>query len=194
MIERFLLLAAAVLTLALGGCAHPISLNPDVASLAGSGGAKIDKKVGLVVSEDARRREVTTPGGGGDKVSYFPYRDLENGLYFALAEAFAGVSRVAGPADPQVAAQGLNYLITPEIRTTSFSDSLLTWPPTMFTVELSCRVSNASGASVTEVRVVGDGRASFDEFKRDFSLAAKRASEDALKKLVKALGEAQALR
>lgn len=190
----FLLLAALATVLALGGCAHPIALNPNVASLADLAGAKIDKRVGLVITEDAKKREFTTPGGGGDKVSYFPYRDLESGLYFALSQSFASVARLSGPADPKVAAEKLNYVITPDIRTTSFSDSVITWPPTLFTVELVCAVVTDSGAPVTTLRVMGDGRASFDEFKSDFSLSAKRASEDALKKLVKAIAEDKALR
>lgn len=189
-----LLLTALVSVLALGGCAHPITLGPNVSSLAGTGVVKIDKRVGLVITEEAKKREFITPGGGGDKVSYQPYRDLESGLYFTLSESFAGVARLAGPADPKVAAEKLNYLITPDIRTTSFSDSVLTWPPTLFTVELVCTVVSDSGAPVTTLRVVGDGRASWDEFKGDFSLAAKRASEDALKKLAKAIADDKALR
>ncbi len=189
-----LLLTALVSVLALGGCAHPITLGPNVSSLAGTGVVKIDKRVGLVITEEAKKREFITPGGGGDKVSYQPYRDLESGLYFTLSESFAGVARLTGPADPKVAAEKLNYLITPDIRTTSFSDSVLTWPPTLFTVELVCTVVSDSGAPVTTLRVVGDGRASWDEFKGDFSLAAKRASEDALKKLAKAIADDKALR
>lgn len=190
----FLLLAAMATVLALGGCAHPITLGPNVSSLGGSGATKIDKRVGLVITEEAKKREVITPGGGGDKVSYFPYRDLESGLYFTLSEGFAGVARLSGPADPKVASEKLNYVITPDIRTTSFSDSVITWPPTLFTVELICAVVSDSGAPVTTLRVVGDGRASWEEFKGDFSLSAKRASEDALKKLVKAIAEDKALR
>lgn len=193
--KRLLLsVAALAAVLTLGGCAHPIALNPNVANLAGSGVAKIDKRVGLVITEESKKREVTTPGGGGDKVSYFPYRDLESGLYFALSESFTGVTRLGGPADPKLAAEKLNYVITPDIRTTSFSDSAITWPPTQFTVELICTVVSDSGAAVTTLRAMGDGRASWDEFKGDFSLSAKRASEDALKKLVKAIAEDKALR
>lgn len=190
-------LAAAAVVLVLGGCAHPISLAPNVANIAGagSGGAgKIDKRVGLVITDADKAREVITPGGGGDKVSYFPYRDLEAGLYFALAESFASVTKVSGVADAKVKGDRLNLIITPEIRTTSYSDSILTWPPTLFNIELTCKVVDDSGKAVTELRVVGDGRASFDEFRSDFSLSAKRASDDLLKKLVKALGEAKELR
>lgn len=194
-LPRFLAwLAAGLVALSLFGCAHPISMSPDLGRLKAEPGARIDRKVGLVVTEADRAMEVTGPGGGGDKVSYFPYRDLEAGLYVALSETFANVTRLAGSADPKVAAEGLHFVITPRIVTTSYSPSLFTWPPTVFTVELSCKVSDGGGRALTEVRVLGDGRAEFEEFKGDFSLSARRASEDALRKLMKALASASALR
>jgi hypothetical protein len=185
-------LAALGLAALVSGCAHPISLSGNNIALAGTGKAKIDKTAGLALSDDDRKREVITPGGGGDKVSYLPYRDMETGLYIALSESFTKVVRVSGPQDPKVKAESVHYVVTPQINTTSYSPSLVTWPPTIFTVELICRITDGEGKLVTEVRAAGDGRAEFDEFKNDFSLAAKRAADDALAKLVKALGEAGA--
>jgi hypothetical protein len=194
MIRWLCLFVLVPAVLALGACAHPLALNPNLTGLAGSGSGKIDKKVGLVITEQDRRLEVTTPGGGGDKVTYFPYRDLETGLYMALAESFSGVSRVAGAEDPKVRSEGLSYLITPRLVTNSSSESALTWPPTLFTIELSCKVVDAGGQPVAALTVSGEGRATFDEFKREVSLSANRAAEDALKKLIKALGQTAALR
>jgi hypothetical protein len=191
--RRFLLaLSGLLLAAIISGCAHPISLAGNVASLAGTGTGKLDKAVGLSMSDEDRKREVIGPGGGGDKVSYLPYRDLETGLYIALSETFARVSRVNGLSDPKVKADGLNYVVTPSIATTSFSPSIFTWPPTIFTIELTCKVVDDDGKAVTEVRALGEGRAEFDEFKGDFSLSAKRAADDAFKKLVKALADAKA--
>jgi hypothetical protein len=188
--RTFWIIAALFAALLAGGCAHPISLAADAGSLgAASAGGKIDRKVGLVITEDQRKREVVSPGGGGDKVSYFPYRDLEAGLYFTLAESFAGVSRITGAGDPKVAADGLTLIVVPEISTTSHSPSLLTWPPTIFTVELACTVKDARDQVVLQFRVQGEGRAEFDEFKADTSLSAKRASTDALRKLAKAIND-----
>ncbi len=169
------------------GCAHPISLSPNLANLDNGAAVRIDKKIGLSISAEDRQREVTTPGGGGDKVSYLPYRDLEPGLYYALSKSFADVSKVNGLSDPQIKAGGLHYVLKPSIATTSWSQSVLTWPPTLFTVELSGTIVDIEGRAITELKVQGEGRAEFDEFKSDFSLAAKRASEDALKKLMKAV-------
>ncbi len=192
---RFLgavLLAPAIL--AMGGCAHPINIQPNTATLQASAAAKIDRRVGLVITEADRKLEVTTPGGGGDKVTYLPYRDLETGLYIAMSQVFSNVVRLAAADDPKAKAEAVSLIVTPRITTSSYSDSALTWPPTQFTVELTCKVVDAQGQPVTEVRVVGDGRASFDEFKSQFSLSANRAADDALAKLVKALGETPALR
>jgi len=188
---RVILLAATLLGAAfVGGCAHPIALNPDIGQVVGSGsGAKIDKKAALLVSNEDRTREVVTPGGGGDKVSYFPYRDLETGLYAALSESFAQVTRVANTQDPKLAAENVSYVVTPVLRTTSHSPSLVTWPPTVFGIEISCKVSDPQGRQVAEVTAISEGRAEFDEFKSDFSLAARRAAEDVLKNLVKAFAD-----
>ncbi|MBL8395346.1 MAG: hypothetical protein JNK99_11475 [Candidatus Accumulibacter sp.] len=61
-------------------------------------------------------------------------------------------------------------------------DSFVTWPPTFFQVQLSCTFADVLGSSVAEVFVTGVGQAEFAEFSSDFSLAAKRASLDALQK------------
>lgn len=170
------------------GCAHPISLTGNTDAFVGTGKAKVEHAVGLLISDEDRKREIVTPGGGGDKLSYLPYRDLETGIYIALSESFAKVVRISGQQDPKVKAEALRYVVIPQINTTSYSPSIVTWPPTIFTVELVCKVSDAEGRPVTEVRAMGEGRAEFDEFKSDFSLAAKRASDDALAKLISALG------
>jgi len=178
------------------GCAHPITMNPDLALVAAPAGATpITKKVGYHMPDALRAVEVTTPGGGGDKVRYFPYRDIEPGFYKALSEAFAGVSKVQNPKDvAALLADGIALLITPEVTTTSYSDGAFTWPPTQFTVRLVCAIADANGKPVETIRVSGEGAATFAEFKSNFSLAAVRASNDALAKLIKALGESPALR
>jgi hypothetical protein len=187
--RTLLLLASACLVVMATGCAHPISLAGAVPQAANANANRIERNAGLVITDEQRKLEVTSPGGGGDKVSFQPYRDLEAGIYFAMSEVFRDVRKVTGPSDPKVQADGLSYIVTPTISTTSYSPSMLTWPPTIFTVELSCKVSDPQNKTVAEVKVQGEGRAEFDEFKKDVSLSARRASEDALKKLTKALSE-----
>ena len=61
----------------------------------------------------------------------------------------------------------------------------------------SCNINDDSGKlvkSVKSVKVTGNGKASFDEFKSNFSLASVRASNDALAKLIQALADTPELR
>ena len=178
------------------GCAHPITMNPDLAVVTAPAGAKvIDKKVAYFMPDALRTVEVTTPGGGGDKVRYFPYRDIEPGLYKALSEVFTSVTKVPSLTDTAaLQANGISMLITPEITTNSSSDGAFTWPPTQFSVNLVCTITDVNRKPLQTVRVSGEGAATFGEFKSNFSLAAVRASNDALAKLAKALGESPELR
>src|ERR1700756_1630262 len=62
------LLAAFV---CLAGCAHPMTVRPDVGRLpVAAQASRIPKAVGLYISPENLNKEVVTPGGGGDKVSY----------------------------------------------------------------------------------------------------------------------------
>jgi hypothetical protein len=184
---------AAALVLATG-CAHPISMAPDIKAVPEST-AKIHKKVGYFISAEDLAKEVTTPGGGGDKVKYQPYRDLETGIYKAFSQVFDGVVKLKSADDKvSIGEQGLNLVIKPTLSTTSFSDSAFTWPPTQFTVDITCVVTDAKGAEVTRLTSQGRGAATFSEFTADFSLSAKRASQDALSKLVRDLSASDALR
>lgn len=189
--SRLMAFFALALLLALGGCAHPIQLVPEPAQLVGQGGAdKIDRPVVLVVTDAQLSQEVVSPGGGGDKVSYKPYKDLQTGMYIALGEVFTRASLANGPSDPRIGTDPATVVVTPTITTTSYSPSLFTWPPTIFTITLEFAFREASGArALTTVRVQGEGRAEFDEFKSDFSLSSKRAAQDALTRMVKAIQE-----
>ena len=121
-----LLLAVGVGTLAaLVGCAHPISINPDLKTITASGTAKVNKSVSYYVSPADTAGEVTTPGGGGDKVSYFPYRDLDTAIYKSLSEVYASVIKLETPL-PAAGATTPVLVFTPKLTTTSSSSSGLT--------------------------------------------------------------------
>ena len=188
--------SAVIACVVIVGCAHPINMNPDLAALQPAAGKTvINKKVGYFMPDSLRTMEVTTPGGGGDKVRYFPYRDLEPGLYKALSEVFVSVNKLSNANDPaDLKAGAIKLVILPEIATTSSSSSPFTWPPTAFSVDLTCNINDDSGKLVKSVKVTGNGNASFDEFKSNFSLASVRASNDALAKLIQALADTPELR
>lgn len=191
----FKLLSASFFLVLLVGCAHPISMRPDLDAVKVKDLAQIDKKVGFYISDANKALEVTTPGGGGDKVRYFPYRDIEPGFYKALTETFRDVSKIKNLSDTdEIRKSGIALLIVPEIKTTSSSTSGLTWPPTQFSVSLACTITDASGRLVRQLNVSGEGAAEFSEFKSNFSLSAVRATNDALVKLMAALGSAPEVR
>lgn len=190
-----ILICSSLLSIFLFGCAHPIAMNPDLNSIKSTNANSIQKSVGYHIPDSAKALEVTTAGGGGDKIRYFPYRDLEPGFYKALSEVFSNVSRIQNPKDTAaIAKSGISFLITPEITTLSSSDSPFTWPPTQFTVSLVCTITDAQGQPVQVVRVSGYGVATFDEFKSNFALAAVRASNNALNLLIAALNDMPQLR
>ncbi len=167
----------------LAACAHPIVITPDPATLA-KATTKIEKNVGLVITASDKGIEVTTPGGGGDNIRYYPYRDLEFGIYATLSSAFTNVIPINSVDEKQlITQQNLNLVFVPKIQTTSSSESIFTWPPTFFSIMLDYRILDAGGMQVSSGRVLGEGKAEFSEFKSDFGLAAKRAGTDALNKL-----------
>jgi len=195
MIKFLKFVSAAVACTVLFGCAHPISMTPDLAKVQAAGATPIAKSVGYHISIANRGLEVTTPGGGGDKVRYFPYKDLEAGLYKVLSEVFSSVTKIDDPKnDAELKKSGITMLIVPDIGTTSSSPSLVTWPPTKFSVTLVCTITDADGKLIQNLSVTGEGAAEFDEFKSNHSLTAQRASNDALAKLISALGNAAEVR
>jgi len=169
----------------IGACAHPINISPKV--MADEVAApNIKKSVAYVITQSDRDLEVTTDGGGGDKVRYFPYRDLESGIYQALSALFSRVTLVRTLSDEATLSKNdASLVMVPKITTSSSSDGMFTWPPTQFSIVIDYRFQDRSGGEVYRNMVMGEGRATFSEFSaaRDFALAGRRAAEDVLKKL-----------
>lgn len=166
------------------GCAHQINITPPLNTLDADGISKIDKNVGYYISPDDLSKEVTTPGGGGDKVKYFPYKESEPALNKILSNVFAKVYPLASADDSQfILSNDISYVFIPKIETNSSSKSAFTWPPTNFTVSLDCKAFDSSGSVIWQKSVKGEGEAEFSEFKHDFPLAAKRAAKKAFSML-----------
>jgi hypothetical protein len=170
-------LAAALATAALlAGCSHPITMITETAPPR-SVAHLIPKKVAYVMTDAQRDLQVTTAGGSGDRVSYYPYRDLEKSIRDALRGVYRNVIVVRTASDAKAnEAAGVSLVFTPQIKTDSSSSSWVTWPPTAFTAEVSCVVTDTAGAEVTRVRATGNGTAEFGEFNGDYGLAARRAA------------------
>ena len=181
------LLFAALTVSLLAACAHPIGIGPLETPTRNEGGLS-PKKVAYVMTDADRTREVITPGGGGDKVSYFPYRDLEKAIRDALRAVYSDVFVVKAANDQEaIRAVGARLVFTPVITTTSESPSLFTWPPTRFTIDLACTVTDADGQRVTDVRAQGTGTAEFAEFMKDFGLSGRRAATQLSEQLKQAV-------
>jgi hypothetical protein len=184
------LAGATLIALVLTGCAHPLQIAPAIAKLERPADAKprIKASVAYLVDDARRSEEKTTAGGGGDKVTTMPYRDIETGFYKMLTNVFDNVTTIRSLADKEALAKsGTQYIIVPTVTPNSSSNSVVTWPPTSFTIDLVCDISDTNGKTIANPRVVGTGNAEFDEFKSDFALAGRRAMEDALVRMQRQL-------
>lgn len=188
MIKKLIILIPALLFMS--GCAHQIQLNPKMDQFTESAN-KSDAVVGYYISAADKVKQVKTPGGGGDKVSYVPYKDTESVLYTVLNNKFKDVFPLTTLGDESfIASNDIKLVFVPKLITNSKSSSLFTWPPTSFTVTLTVNALNADGNTVWSKTVESEGVAEFDEFKADFSLAARRATEAAFLKMAAELEKA----
>ena len=189
------LLACIGAIAALAGCAHPIIITPDVTKIErGASDRPVKQNVAYYIADDVLSKEVTTPGGGGDKVSYLPYRDIETAFYKMLSNVYQNVTKLKSPTDAEaISKNNIHYVITPELVTNSSSPSPLTWPPTNFEVALTCNIRDVASNVLVTRKVTGQGHAEWDEFKKDFALSGKRATQDALVKMQRELMETGAL-
>ena len=180
---------------AITGCAHQITISPDVPmSNRGNGVDKISKNVGYYFAPSSREKEVITPGGGGDRVRYNPYNDIEAAFVEMLGNVFKSVTALKSGNDSEISKNSIDYLILLDISTNSSSPSSFTWPPTWFGVNLTSKVSDSTGNNLTSLSVSGDGKAEFGEFFGNQGIAGRRASVDALSKMQNALLKAPELR
>lgn len=177
------------------GCAHKINLTPPLNTLDLKGVNQIAKNVGYYISPEDKAKEVVTPGGGGDKVKYTPYADLEPALKQALDNVFADVHAVES-LDNKVFLDdnGISYVFIPKYTTDSSSSSILFWPPTDFSISMSCAATDAAGNKIWESTIEGSGKAEFSEFKHDLSLSARRAAKDVFVKFEEEIDRTDALK
>jgi Short C-terminal domain len=187
---RVVLLICA--TAALAGCAHAIKVAPDIMKVERTATAppRVTANVGYFIPPEVSSVEITTQGGGGDNVRYFPYRDIEGGYQKMLSNVFTGVVKLASLTDlPNASRDRIDYVVVPTIVTGSGGAGFFTWPPTNFTVDLTCNVRDAVGTQIASPRVVGTGSADTSERLHDYGFAGERAMEDALVKMQAAMFE-----
>jgi len=180
----------------LAACAHKIQVTPELTALRNIDvGPATDKVVGYYISPEDRAAVITTPGGGGDKVTYSSYKDTESALNTILLKNFSRVYSVDSLSNSGfINDKKIELIFLPKITTNSSSNSLVTWPPTSFTVELICKAINADGDEVWSKAVESEGNATFSEFKSDFGLAGRRAMNGAFEKMLVEISNASELK
>ena len=186
MFRTYCIVVAVISTLFISGCSHQIVVAPDNSSLYKTSGSNKNKRysVGYYISPKDRNLEVTTPGGGGDNVSYYPYKDIESGYRTMLSTVFNNVTKLNTSDDKR---DNIDFVVIPEIVTSSGGSGLFTWPPTNFTVDLTSKIKNKNGTQVASPRVVGTGSANDMERIKDNGITGRRAMEEALVKMKSSL-------
>jgi len=182
---------AGMAVVILVGCAHPITVAPNIAKIEQSASSnRVAVSVGYYIPPELDSLEITTPGGGGDNVRYYPYRDIEPGFAKLLSNVFSRVVKLpAAPVFSDTNPQRLDYIVQPQLVTSSGSTGFFTWPPTNFGVDLTSNFRDAAGKLVASPRVLGVGTAETGERLSDHGIAGRRAMEDALVKMQAAIQE-----
>ena len=175
------------------GCAHKITIAPDTEKISTT--VEIKQKpynIGYFIEDITLA--VITGGGGGDRVTYQPYKETESALVSVLSKHFQKVYKIENLENKDfINKNNLKLIFTYKILTNSSSQSLFTWPPTNFIITLTCKAVDKNGNIIWKDIIKDEGSAEFDEFKNDFSLSAKRASENVFKKLLVELNNANEL-
>lgn len=175
------------LMLLCAACAHPISITPDLQALTRDPGAvQIQKKVGYYIPAEARTKTVESAGGGGDKVSYTPYSDLDGALFRVLSNVFAGgVYVIKDPADTAyLQDKAISFVFRPTITTTSSSRNIMFWPPTDFSVTITCVALDPMGREIWTRSVSADSElTSVSATLNEHGLTGRKAAQAALGKL-----------
>ncbi len=188
-------LAPVFLLAALAGCAHPIVITPDLRAIDRNKIVPIEKAAGYYISEADRAKKVESPGGGGDKVAYYPYKELEPAFQKVLYNVFKDIKRLDAPPDAaSLKANNLFVAFTPTFVTNSSSSGVFTWMPTNFTVKIDCKAIDGEGKEIWQKHIEESATVTSNEVYADFSIAAKKASEKAFLVLQDALNTAPELR
>lgn len=192
--KSFLSMVLAIVFVAIfSGCAHKITIAPDNERINTTLEIK-QKSYSIGYFIDDINTTVITEGGVGDKVTYQPYKETESALVSVLSKHFNKVYKIENLGNKDfINKNNLKLIFTYKILTYSSSQSIFTWPPTNFIITLTCKAVDKNGNIIWKDIIKDEGSAEFDEFKNDFSLSAKRASENVFKKLLVELNNANEL-
>jgi S1-C subfamily serine protease len=179
--SKFLKLTVLFIACIITGCAHKIYTVPRKINIPNyNPSITLETNVGYYIAPEDKFKEVITPGGGGDKVKYTPYKDNEDALKVLLDAVFGSVYQVESLNDQEfIKNQHISYIFKPSITTNSFSRSYVYWPPTSFTFELTLTVIDSNNNHVWNKTVNAEGISEWEKLKNNWSLSAILASERA---------------
>lgn len=163
------------------GCAHNIKIAPDAVSPSAD---KSKTPVALYISATDKALKTTTPGGGGDKVSYTLAKDLEYSVFSLLNGNYNTVKVLESSHDvATMKSDGLSLVFEPTFGSTSSGSSLFIWPADKFSITINCKVYDQSGKLVVDKQLTGEGTATSNELMGNFAIAANRAANQVLAQL-----------
>lgn len=169
------------------GCTHKISITPNNENII-SDKSENTKNYNVAYYIENINKNFISSGGGGDKVSYFAYKDTEGTFRTVLGKVFNKVYKVDKNFDIDfIVRNNIKYIFTYKLNPQSFSSGIFTWPPTEFNIKLYCVAFDKDSKKTWETNVNGKGTAAFSEYNRDFGLSGKRAVIDTFNKLLKEL-------
>jgi hypothetical protein len=188
--RKLLLALVFALTLMNTACSQLIVISPHASTTPSEGSKKVPKKVGMFISDANLAAETRHPHGGGDTVVYLPYRDLETPIFRVLQQSFQDAARLNDLNDSIITTDSLSILAIPKIETTSTSGIFGMWAPNEFSVTIRCEfLSATTRAPIVEISATGKGTARAGELMNETSLAARRATQEAIEKFRQVLLE-----
>ena len=111
-------------------------------------------------------------------------KESEPILKAILSNLFFNVYPVSSLNDAKfINSKNISYIFIPEIETDSSSRSIWIWPPSDFTVTLSCKAIDPSGEMTWKTTVNSEAHLGLPAVHKDFSLAGKVAITQAFSKL-----------
>jgi hypothetical protein len=177
----------SLLVVFLFGCTHTINISSNLNSVKNKSEIT-NKKIGFYISPANRDKEVTDSTTGGDKVAYYPYRDLESSIYKVLFEAFKDVRKMDSfPSESVLKEQGVSYVFIPEVITEASNDSIFFWPPTRFKINLGVKAIDSKGQIAWTKNFEKTGEATRDEWRENFGAAGSKANELVMKEFLEEL-------
>jgi hypothetical protein len=170
--------------LVISGCAHNIKISPE--QTPASTQPKSKTVVAYYVSAADKSLKSTTPGGGGDKVSYQLAKDMEYGFFNVLNGAYETVKVLEASHDVEkMKTDGIALTFEPKFTSTSSGSSMMIWPADKFSITVQCKAYNNVGTVILDKAFTGQGTATSKELMGNFALAANKAAADVLDQIKK---------